>query len=218
MKRNWLTVISVLFIGLSAYLLYLRYSGKSREVSVNLNLSVVERTYQNYGADVKKASEKFDIPANYLLALIALESSGRKVIPHRYEPHVYNRLKAVQSGEQSNMESVTTAMLSGTTDGGIRNLASSWGPYQLMGYKCFEIGVKVKDIRGPKSIHYGTKWIRDSYGGLLDGERYKDAFHMHNTGRVYPRIGGPRTYHKQYVPKGIQYMKEFEKLLNSEES
>lgn len=215
MKRHWLSLVSVIFIGLTAWLLYLRYSGKSRDMHVDLNQSVVERTYSNYGNDAVKASEKYKIPASYLLALIALESSGRKTVPHRFESHVYNRLKAVQEGKQARMEDVTTAMLKGIPEGGIKNLASSWGPYQLMGYKCFEINVRVTDIRGPEAVHHGARWIRKSYGNLLDSRRFKDAFHMHNTGRVYPRIGGPKTYHKDYVPKGISYMQEFDSLINS---
>lgn len=208
-KRTWLTFVSLFLIGLIGYMAYIHYSGLPDRF-VDLNPSEVERTYRNYGDEVKVVSAQFNIDPKYLLALIALESSGRKIVPHRYEPGVFNRLKRIQKGEEKRMEQVTTNSLSGMSSAALKNLASSWGPFQIMGYKCFEMGIKVADIRGNNAVFYGAKWIRDNYGQLLDDKRYKDAFHYHNAGQEFPRSGIPKTYDKDYVPKGLRYMKEFE--------
>ena len=100
-------------------------------------------------------------------------------------------------------------MLKDASDDALRNLATSWGPFQLMGYKCFELGIKVSDIRGESSIDWSVKWISDSYGNYLKNERYADAFHIHNTGRPIPKSGRHLTYNKDYVEKGLDYMNYF---------
>lgn len=170
----------------------------------------VERTLLNYGGEVKHYAEEFKLPSSYFLSLIVLESSGRKVIPSRFEPHVYERLKEVKTGKRKSYEHVTPRHLTDATDDALKNLASSWGPFQLMGYKCLLMGIKVRDIRGPEAIYWGVKWIDLTYGKELRQGHYKNAFHIHNTGRKYPLIGKPFTHDPAYVDRGLSYMKRFE--------
>ena len=85
----------------------------------------------------------------------------------------------------------------------------SWGPLQLMGYKCIGMKVNVKDIRGEDAVFNGMSWVDDEYGQLLRKGKYKDAFHLHNTGRKYPLVGGPKTHDPKYVEKGLQYIQYF---------
>ena len=63
---------------------------------------------------------------------------------------------------------------------------------------------------------HGAKWINKNYGDYLRKGQYKDAFHIHNTGRPYPIVGQPKTYHRLYVPNGLKYIEEFEQLLKSD--
>jgi len=44
----------------------------------------------------------------------------------------------------------------------------------------------------------------------LREDRYKDAFHMHNTGHLYPKSGKPRTHDPYYVAKGLAHIEYFE--------
>jgi hypothetical protein len=57
-----------------------------------------------------------------------------------------------------------------------------------------------------------VKWIDLTYGDYIRRGQYKDAFHIHNTGRPYPDSGPPKTYDPKYVPNGLMYMKYFEDL------
>ena len=215
--KIWLTLVALISLFSIGYLLYI-HDLRSEKPGKNedLNPNVVLRTYNNYFDQVKVVSAQFDIDPAFLLALIALESSGRKIVPRRFEQRVFQRLKSVRDGESDGMEFVTTEDLRKSNDAALRNLASSWGPYQLMGYKCIQLGVKVSDIRGNEALYHGAKWIRHEYGHLLDEKRFKDAFHYHNTGSNYPSSGGPRTHDKNYVPKGLGYMISFNELIASQ--
>ncbi len=186
--------------------------------SSQANLTAVERTWINYREDVLEVCKESDIAPEYLLALIALECSGVKEIPSRFESHVFVKLQDVRSGTMPNFESITTHDIQSSSDDALKNLASSWGPFQLMGYQCFYLDIKLKDLRGQKAIYYGTKWIENAYGKSLTKKRYKDAFHLHNTGKPYPKFGPPRTHSRRYVPNGLKLMKEFKAMLAHENS
>ena len=95
------------------------------------------------------------------------------------------------------------------SDDALRNLATSWGPFQLMGYKCILLDVNIRDIRGPNGVEHGADWINQTYGSVMRQGRFRDCFHMHNTGQPYPRTGLPRTHDPQYVPRGMSMMKQF---------
>jgi hypothetical protein len=99
--------------------------------------------------------------------------------------------------------------LADASDDALRNLATSWGPFQLMGYKCILLDVNIRDIRGPNGVEHGADWINQTYGNAMREGRFKDCFHMHNTGQPYPKTGLPRTHDPQYVPRGISMMKQF---------
>jgi len=201
---------------LTAVLVYYKDSGVLDYDQFELNKSITEKTFDNYADKVVLAADKHGAPAEYCLALIALECSGRKIVPHRFEPHVYKKLDMVARGKLKKMENVTHAQLDGLSESGMKELSSSWGPFQIMGYKCFDIQVNVSDLRSDKSIDMGVKWIDQSYGHVLAKQDFKSAFHIHNTGSPYPKFGPPKTYHHDYVPRGLKYMEEFRKMLESE--
>lgn len=171
----------------------------------------LELAYYNYSEEVAAAAEEFDLPYAYLMALIVLECSGQKPAGSRFESGIYRRMEQVRSGERRKYEDVKHKQLENASDEALKNLATSWGPFQLMGYKCVGLNVNVDDIRGDKAVYYGAKWINEEYGDLLRKEKYKDAFHFHNTGRKHPLLGGPRTHDPHYIDRGLKYIAYFEK-------
>lgn len=170
----------------------------------------VDMVILNYGHTIDSAAELYGISSSYLKALCMLECSGRKMFVQRFEPHVYKRLKKVKFGELSNYEHVTKDMLEDANDEALKNLASSWGPFQLMGYKCLLLGIKVRDIRGDDAVVYGAKWIQMTYGEYLKAKQFKHAFHIHNTGKPFPINGRSLTYDKDYISRGLKYMEYFD--------
>ena len=105
----------------------------------------------NYASDVQRAADKYDLDYGYLMSLLMLECGGRKPSGARFEPHVFKRLKQVRDGKRSQYEHVTPGHLADASDEALKNLATSWGPFQLMGYKCILLDVKIQDIRGPRA-------------------------------------------------------------------
>ncbi len=163
----------------------------------------------NYGTEIDVAAKKYDIDASFLKSLCALESSGKSNPGSRFEPHVYQKLKKLKNKEIDRYDCLISRDINNASDEALKNLATSWGPFQLMGYKCLELGMSVKDLRGKNTVDYSVSWISKSYGHLIRAKRFEDAFHFHNTGKLVPKFGRYLTYDKSYVPRGVKYMKYF---------
>ena len=163
----------------------------------------------NYAREVRRAADKYDLEYSYLMSLLMLECGGRKPSGVRFEPHVFKRLKQVRDGKRAQYEHVTPRHLADASDEALKNLATSWGPFQLMGYKCILLGVKIQDIRGADGVDHGADWINRTYGAAMRQGRFRDCFHMHNAGTPYPASGLPQTHDPQYVPRGMAMMDQF---------
>jgi hypothetical protein len=172
----------------------------------------VIRTQENYGAEIDRLSAQFDLNPDFLKSLIILECSGLKKVKPRFERHIYKKLVAVREGKLDHFENLKPRDLRDATDDALKNMASSWGPFQIMGYKCIWLDVQLKDLRGDEAVYWAVKWVDLTYGDYIRRGQYKDAFHIHNTGRPYPDSGPPKTYDPKYVPNGLMYMKYFEAM------
>jgi hypothetical protein len=169
----------------------------------------VIRTQENYGAEIDRLAKQFDLSPEYLKALIILECSGLKKVKPRFERHIYKRLVDVREKRLAKFENIRPADLHDATDEALKNMAHSWGPFQIMGYKCIWLDIQLKDLRGEQALYWAVKWIDLTYGDYIRKGKYKDAFHIHNTGRPYPASGPPKTYDSKYVPNGLMYMEHF---------
>lgn len=174
----------------------------------------LDRAYRNYKDRVLIECKKENLPPAYFLSLTTLECSGKKSPKKRFEKKVFNHLKGVRDRRFKTFGSIRHKQLKGLSDGAIKNLATSWGPFQLMGYQAFELGVYVSDIRGKESVKYGIKWCYNRYGKYLKKEKFADCFHIHNTGKPLPKLGPPFTHDPQYITKGLKYMAYFNFKLN----
>lgn len=167
---------------------------------------------QNYGEEMHLIADELDLPYSYLMSLAVLECSGEKPAGSRFESHVYRELIRVKEGKRRKYESVKREHLENLSDEEIRELASSWGPFQLMGYKIIALGVSIDDIRDEEvAAMEGAKWIKKEYGRFLNKKKWKDAFHIHNTGKRFPLSGRSQTHDPYYVSDGIRYMKYFDR-------
>ena len=166
--------------------------------------------HKNFSAEVAPLAKELELPYAYFMALTVLECSGAKPCNTRFENHAYERLEQVRSGDRERYGKVRKQHIHDATDDALRNLATSWGPFQLMGYKCIDMSVHVADIRGKDAVRHGMQWISEEYGGVLREGSFKDAFHIHNAGRPYPKEGPPRTHDPRYVERGLRYMDYFE--------
>lgn len=171
-----------------------------------------EYVINNYKKEVDIYAKKYNLPSSYFLALIMLESSGRKVIKPRYEYHVYKSLKALRDGRIEKFEDLTFDDVKYFSNRDLKRLSKSYGPFQIMGYKAIKMGIDLDDFQGDSAIKYGIEWIEKEYGNVLRKGNYMDAFHIHNTGRAFPKDGKSLTYDPDYVKNGIKFMHYFSKL------
>ena len=207
----------MLYVRTSDYIkTYFRYVSAEEETTFEATTpEAVIRTQANYGAEIDRLADQFDLSPEYLKALIILECSGLKKIKPRFERHIYKRLVNVRAGKLDRFENIKPSDLRDATDDALRNMAHSWGPFQIMGYKCIWLDIKLADLRGEQGLYWAVKWIDLTYGDYIRKGKYKDAFHIHNTGRPYPDSGPPKTYDSKYVPNGLMYMKHFAALKKS---
>jgi hypothetical protein len=203
----------LVLIGYAVWDFMNKKSMESRTYYPEVSSEVVEKTFKNHARMALMAEKREAVPAEYLLAVTALESSGRKIIPRRFEKHVYKKLIKLSSSKIKSYNALKPDDLKGMNVSDIKNAASSWGPCQIMGYHSLHMGIEFKDLEGSDALIYAAKWMKMNYPHRLDKKDWKNAFHMHNTGKPYPIWGGPRTYNKKYVSNGMVYMKAFEEKL-----
>jgi len=166
---------------------------------------------KNYGDEIANISKKLNLPYPYLMSLAVLECSGNKPAGNRFEKHVFNQLKKVRDGKQRKFENIYQKDLAEINDDGLKNLATSWGPFQLMGYKVIPLGLTIRDIREEdEAAFHAAEWIKKEYGHFLSKKKWKDAFHYHNTGKRFPLNGRSSTHDPYYVSDGVKYMKHFD--------
>ncbi|MFM7235096.1 MAG: hypothetical protein ACKOZM_10970 [Flavobacteriales bacterium] len=175
-----------------------------------LGVSTLDWCEHNYGEQISEIADEMDLPYEYLMALAVLECSGEKPAGQRFEPHVFKELMKVKNGKRRKYEMVKQSDLVSMDDDEIRALATSWGPFQLMGYKVFEIDISIEDLSNDEdACYHGARWIKKQYGSYLQQAKWKDAFHIHNTGKRFPLSGRPKTHSPYYVSDGLKYMKHF---------
>lgn len=168
----------------------------------------IRKVNANYGRRVELFARQLSLPADYFKALILLECSANYPPGSRYEPHVFEQLLAVQQGSITVYSGVRQAHLKGRSKKNLQQMATSWGPLQIMGYHSIHLGIHIDELKGERSLYHGMVWAKQNYGHLLKKEAYRDAFHFHNTGRLYPKIGAPLTHDRYYVGNGIRYMQK----------
>ena len=153
-------------------------------------MSTLQWAEKNYKKEMLSLSKKYDVPYAYLMALVVLECGGEKPAGHRYEPGILKKLENVKGGRIDRLENIYAKHLANCDDGCLENLATSWGPFQLMGYKAIPLGVLVDELRHEdNAAEIGVKWIAEEYGHFLKKKKFKDAFHYHNTGQRFPLSG-----------------------------
>ncbi len=163
---------------------------------------------KNYGEQVDKICQTRKLSSAFFKALIILESSADERPKSRFEKHVFERLKQVQAGKRKKFTGLYQKDLRKYSDSELKMLATSWGPFQIMGYHSIRMGINVDDLRGKNAVKYGIQWCEENYGRYLRNHQFRDAFHIHNTGRPFPKHLIPQTHDPAYVFKGLAFMQQ----------
>lgn len=202
---------SKLFLILGIIIIIVLYIIFTKAQNISLFTNANEQAIKNYKSQVDLYADKYNLPSSYLMALIMLECSGRKAVTPRFEKKIYKQLLDLKNKKIDHFEDLTPIDLKYYSDNDIKKLANSYGPFQIMGYKTIKMNITIEELYGKNAIKYGAYWIDKEYGDLLRQGRFADAFHFHNTGKIIPSDGIPRTYDPRYVRRGIDYMRYFSK-------
>jgi hypothetical protein len=209
-KKNLKKVLLLIAFVISIFLVVVQFWPSKSQYSNDIG---PEYVLENYGLEIQQEAYRLQLPAEFFAALCMLESGGRKPCPPKFEKHVYTKLCLVKTGNKNNYEHVTHEDIADANDGAIRNLASSWGPFQIMGYKCLLLDINIEDLRGPQTVYWSMQWIDANYGKYLRKKDYKSAFHMHNAGSPFPKNGRTKTHDPNYVKNGLKWMAYFKDKL-----
>jgi hypothetical protein len=211
MKKLFIYLIYTVFFAIISKFIYTEF--ETLLLYQMDNKGGVEFAIKNYKKNVDSLAAVFNLPPDYLMAVIMLESSGRKNVPARYEKSIYEQLKQLQNGKIEKFENLTQSDLKGVKDKTLKALATSYGPFQIMGYKKYILNVTLDSIKGNKNMYYAIKWINMSYGDMIRKGEYRDAFHFHNVGRRFPEDGKTQTHDPDYVENGLRYQKYFSRII-----
>ena len=173
-----------------------------------------EFAIKNYKHKIDSLSKHFNLPSSYLMALIMLESSGKAKVKPRFEKKIYKKLLLVKNGKLNKFENIKQKDLKKLSNKQIKLLSYSYGPFQIMGYKSILLKIHLDSLIGKNQLYWSIKWINYTYGDYLREKKYKHGFHIHNTGKKYPKNGKVYTYDPEYVKKGLKYIKYFKKIGN----
>jgi hypothetical protein len=182
---------------------------------------------------IAEACDFSSIPPAFLGALTANESGGRaKAV--RFEPGVYRHLKAIASGQQTSYAGIRPEDLAAEfgevlhpkagefhahyfaeapnrfqdlsvlEDAALRDLASSWGFTQIMGYHMVGRRGTVHDLLDPR-FHYrlATQILAEFAEDFQLDPRceFEELFRCWNTGQPYGKTTDPA-----YVQMGLRRM------------
>jgi len=217
-KINWLPLscLCLVIFAILFSLFYKNYIGElQKKYFKNINTAQYTKSLllvnQNYGDSINKYANIYKLDSCFLKALVMLESGGQKVIRPRFEKHIFVRLKKLKNNEIAQYEGIFPKDFVKITDEKLKIYASSWGPFQLMGYQMIYMKKPVEILNKKEGIKYSIAWINKEYGHLIRAKKFKDAFHRHNTGSNYPKFGPPQTHDPQYVNKGLKFMLFYKK-------
>jgi len=216
-RWTWILAVVALALGLiyssRYYLVKWMNEGFGLSLQVNarpIGISEQEWCRRNYEEEFQIVANEEGVSLPYLLALAVLECGGERPAGSRFEPHIYKKLIRVKEGKREDFEGIKSVDLENFNDDELRQLATSWGPFQLMGYQCIKLDVDLTDIiDGTEAYRIACKWMKKNYGTYLESNRFRDAFHMHNAGSPFPESGVAQTHSRDYVPRGLRYMKYF---------
>lgn len=167
--------------------------------------AVMLHIYLGLHDEIDKAVRDTEIPASYLAALISLESHppGNRE-SRRFEPRVYQRLLELKN-EGKPFARIQRKRLEGLGDSELRELATSYGLTQIMGYHCLDLGCSIRDLAGSYHLLWSVAYIRRHYLGQVIRKEWASCFRIHNTGRAEGT-----TSRDDYAEKGLLRMQYYD--------
>lgn len=163
--------------------------------------------YHSLHPEIQRAAKGTDISPEYMAALISIESSppGNRA-SERFEPNVYQHLLKLKK-DGTSWGGLSRSAVSNYSDKQLKELATSFGLVQIMGYHCIQLGCEVAELRGDYQLQWAAAYMQFHYAKQARRRDWSACFRIHNTGRP-----NGRPHRSDYVERGLirmQYYKNW---------
>lgn len=171
--------------------------------------------HDRFGPEIEDACAGSSVPEDFLGGFCGVEA-GVDHAGHisetatRFEPGVFHHLQLVRDGLAKSWSHITTADLAGSTDDALRNLATSYGLTQIMGWHMIhDLAGTIADLRDPeKHLHYAVELLNLTAGRYLRAKDFESVLRIWNSGTPTGR-----TYDPDYVHNALAVKAEYSKLI-----
>lgn len=186
------------------------YSDKQAEAKAR-------QIFTGFGGLIHLACTNSIVPEDFLAGFIGVEAGidrDGQIRPEatRFEPGVFHKLTAVRDGLMSRWSGIVTRDLNGLSDAAIRNLATSWGMTQIMGWHLIHnLKGTIQDLRDPdKHLHFTVQLLVLTASVHLKNGRFDNVLRIWNTGSA-----NGKTYHDDYVDNALLVKKHYAAILQA---
>lgn len=190
---------------------------------------IASKIFAALGPDIAVAVAGTAVRPEWLAGLIAMEDPALYKWPDprstRFESGVFAKLKAVRSRLKvwvRGYNGITPDHLRGLSDEALRNLATSWGYTQIMGYYVLTLfkGRSLAELRDPKKhLVFAVTMMRATAQVWITSGRFDQIAHIWNAGSAYKVVKGVpqyRTYSPYYVYNCLAVADAYRKVLEVE--
>jgi hypothetical protein len=165
--------------------------------------------YQKFNKEIALAVLGTDVSGPYLAALISLESHPPgNASSSRFEQGIYDRLLLAKAGQPYG--SINARTLARYGDQELRDLSTSYGLTQIMGFHCLNLGCDIKDLKSKYHLQWAVAWMQRSYGRHAAKKDWEACFRIHNTGRP-----SGKTTRADYVERGLARMQYYRRWIET---
>lgn len=186
----------------------MRYS--SRE-----SRNLAQQIFDRFGPAIDAAAAGSHVPADFLAGFVGVEAGKDKkgqIVPAatRFEPQVYARLRDVRDGKRAVWSGITRKDLAEALDLRLRELATSHGPAQIMGWHTIhDLRRSIGELSDPATMFICAVELLEIVGGaFLRRGDWPAVMRIWNTGRP-----GGKTFDDDYVANALDVKTAYKKIV-----
>lgn len=183
-----------------------------------------QQIFNQVGLLIHEACQNSGVSDSFVAGFVGVEAAfenGKVVLDsRRFERGVYTDLISLRDKgycfvggkKHKTYSGVAQSRIADASDAAIRNLATSWGTTQIMGWHIINnLHCTIEDLRDPNKHFFFTIKLLKIVGGeyLRDGD-LESVLHIWNTGNA-----NGKTYHEDYVVNALLVQKHYEQILNA---
>lgn len=163
-----------------------------------------------------KRVPNYGVPESWLAGLVFVENASLDPMAHRFEPGVFAEIKRVSQGHLSRIfpgfnQPFIRNFIRNATEDTLRDMASSWGLGQIMGYDYFlrwhVLPNRFTELTFLESVNFTLHRMSVGIEMEVIGYSYEKLLRWWNTGHP-----DGETYSPTYVSRAIEARNEYERL------